>query len=373
LLKILFKKIFSFFKEKIYYTWLKISKFPKKREEILFLCFSFIFLFLPLVFFPKIKPFTKQKDFSFLDNSSKILTIQSNQLFLSSQKVEVEPSDFNIIQKNSFYVLAVLTDSEQEDFSQKKKEIIEYIVQPDDNLNIIAEKFGISLKTILWANNLTEESKIHSGQKLIILPVSGVLHQVKEGETLSEIADFYKGKVKDIIAFNELSDEKDIYIGDSLIIPNGVLPEPTKKQNITKEQKIKDNLLEEVPLLSNYFIYPTVSHRLSQGLHWHNAVDFDGECGDPIYAPAQGIVLKKKFGWNLGLGNYLTILHPNGAVTMYAHLESIVVDKGNNVSQGQIIAYMGGQPGSPGAGNSTGCHLHFDVSNAKNPFANSKF
>ena len=54
---------------------------------------------------------------------------------------------------------------------------------------------------------------------------------------------------------------------------------------------------------------------------------------------------------------------------MYGHIAASFVNPGDQVSQGRIIALMGGQPGTPGAGLSTGCHLHFGVSGAKNPFA----
>ncbi|PIS38675.1 MAG: hypothetical protein COT34_02335, partial [Candidatus Nealsonbacteria bacterium CG08_land_8_20_14_0_20_43_11] len=58
----------------------------------------------------------------------------------------------------------VLVDPENEN----REEIIEYTVQKEDKLLAIAERFGISLDTILWANNLTANSKIRVGQSLII-------------------------------------------------------------------------------------------------------------------------------------------------------------------------------------------------------------
>lgn len=249
---------------------------------------------------------------------------------------------------------------------ENQKGIIEYIVKPGDSLWLVAEKFNLSLNTVLWANDLNKNSVIQPGQKLIIPPVSGVIHHVKSGETVSEIAKRYKAKVSEIIAFNGLSSEADIYIGDILIVPNGVLPSP-----------VPQYAPRWVPLASSYFICPISSPcRITQGLHWYNAVDFShGICGEPIFAAAGGKVLRVKLTnstsrWAFGgAGNHLTILHPNGVVTMYGHIATSFVKPGDEVSQGEIIALMGGQPGTPGAGMSSGCHLHFGVRGARNPFA----
>jgi len=234
---------------------------------------------------------------------------------------------------------------------EPRKEIQEYTVEEGDTLSSISQKFGISLETILWANNLDKNSVIKPGQKLIILPVDGILHEVRAGDTLSGIAEKYQAKIEDIISFNELESPDDIYIGDILIIPGGKMPSPKPApQPLT-------------PLAQGYFICPvTGGCRITQGLHWYNAVDFsNGKCGEPILAAAGGTVLKA--GWNRVAGNYIKILHPNGVVTMYGHLQTIFVSPGEQVSQGQIIGTMGA------TGRATGCHLHFDVFGAKNPFA----
>jgi LysM repeat protein len=234
---------------------------------------------------------------------------------------------------------------------QEKKEIQEYIVEEGDTLSSIAEKFGISLETVLWANDLSKNSIVKPGQKLIILPVSGVLHIVKAGDTLSEIAQKYQAKIEDIISFNELSSPNDIYIGDILVIPGGKMPSP------------KPTPQPLTPLAQDYFICPVAGGcRITQGLHWYNAIDFsNGKCGEPILAAAGGTVLKAR--WDRIAGNYVKILHPNGVVTMYGHLQTIFVSPGEQVSQGQIIGTMGA------TGRATGCHLHFDVYGARNPFA----
>lgn len=291
------------------------------------------------------------------------------------KKARPELPDFVLIQGNylqsslpAFTVTpqvlgALLEGFEKEDV---QKIIIEYIVESGDTLSLIAPKFNVSVNTILWANNLTQSSTIKPGQKLIIPPVSGVIHYVKDGDTVSEIAKKYKAKTDEVVSFNELSNENDISIGDILVIPNGTISAPAPGYAPVW-----------IPLAKNYFICPVSSPcRLTQGLHWYNAVDFShGKCGEPIFAAAGGSVLKVKLTnstsrWAFGgAGNNLTILHPSGAVTFYGHIASSFVSPGDDVSQGQIIALLGGQPGTPGAGKSTGCHLHFGVSGARNPFA----
>lgn len=250
--------------------------------------------------------------------------------------------------------------SEPED---RKKVVTEYIVENGDTLSSLSSEFNISVETLLWANNLTKNSVLKVGQKLVILPVSGVIHHVKDKDTISSIAKAYKGKSEEIIAFNGLTEDGRIYIGDIIIVPQGVLPSVQQQPQVAQ------------PLADSYFICPTSSCRTSQGLHWYNAIDFSGNCGDSIRAAAAGQVLKVAqssstsryvFG---GAGNHITILHPNGVVTMYGHIAASLVSQGEQVSQGQTIALIGGQPGTPGAGMSTGCHVHFGVTGARNPFA----
>lgn len=132
------------------------------------------------------------------------------------------------------------------------------------------------------------------------------------------------------------------------------------------------------PSVDGYFIFPAAG--FNQGrLHSYNAVDVSAgnNClygNIPVFAAASGLVTvsyptQSTARWaNSGYGNNLTILHPNGVSTRYAHLKNILVTGGQYVNQGSIVAFMGGYPRQPGSGNSTGCHLHFEVRGAKNPF-----
>lgn len=286
-------------------------------------------------------------------DSPEYLVIEGNAL-----KASVPPASF------SPQLLGALIEGY--DYDETKQMITEYTVGEGDTLSSIASKFDISLNTLLWANSLDSKSKIQLGQKLVILPVSGTLHYVKSGDTISEVAKKYKGKVNEIISFNNLSSDGSIYIGDILIIPNGVKP-------VASYASAPASTI----LAGSYFICPVAGGcKLTQGLHFYNAVDFsNGKCGEVMYAAAAGTVLKvnltnstSKYALN-GYGNHMTILHSNGVVTYYGHLSAALVSAGDTVFQGQAIALMGGKPGTAGAGNSTGCHLHFGVSGGTNPFA----
>lgn len=299
---------------------------------------------------------------------------QSEDSFIAPGTKVKESPDLSLVQQNSLasvsppimvtpQVLGALMDAA--DYEWTQKEIQEYVVKPGDTLSSIAQQFNISLNTLLWANNLTSSSLLQLGQKLVVLPTSGMVHHVKNGDTLSDIAKTYKSTTEKIIAFNDLTAEGDIYIGDILIVPDGIMPPPAAYTS------------QLVPMAASYFICPIAAPcRVTQWLHWYNAIDFShGKCGEPIYAAAAGQVLKVKLTSSIskwafgGAGNSIAIQHSNGVVSTYGHVQASLVSQGDYVYQGQIIALVGGALGMPGSGNSTGCHVHFGVSGAKNPFA----
>ena len=88
----------------------------------------------------------------------------------------------------------------------------------------------------------------------------------------------------------------------------------------------------------------------------HSGIDLvynGGTCGAVVYAAAEGLV--NYAGYNGGYGNFIRIDHGGGIATAYGHNTSLLVGNGSYVSVGQPIAYAGT------TGNSTGCHVHFEV------------
>ena len=100
--------------------------------------------------------------------------------------------------------------------------------------------------------------------------------------------------------------------------------------------------------------------------HHHGGVDYAMPVGSPVLAAADGVVDQVTTQPNgaRSYGHYVVIKH-EGFYTYYAHLSKSVVKVGQEVRQGQLIAYSGGQKGAWGSGSSTGPHLHFEVRMSK--------
>lgn len=85
----------------------------------------------------------------------------------------------------------------------------------------------------------------------------------------------------------------------------------------------------------------------------HKGTDLAAPIGTPIYATADGVVIKA--GWSQGYGRLIKIQHEFGIVTYFAHLSAFNVTKGQRVSRGDRIGDMGN------SGRSTGPHLHYEI------------
>jgi LysM repeat protein len=248
-----------------------------------------------------------------------------------------------------------------------------YVIRAGDSISQIADMFGVSVDTILWANDMKKGDKLTTGDVLLILPVSGVEHTVAKGQTLQQIANLYKVDVNDIVQNNDITLNTPLVTGETLIIPNG---EKSEESNTPISDKdlgasiAKDKLYyEQHPTqdFAGYYIDPVPGYRLSQGIHDNNAVDLAIASGTPIHAAAAGKVILARYGYNGGFGNVVIIDHPNGTQTLYAHQSKLATETGADVSQGEIIGYVGS------TGHSTGPHLHFEVHGAQNPGADDSW
>ena len=100
-------------------------------------------------------------------------------------------------------------------------------------------------------------------------------------------------------------------------------------------------------------------HPIYKTMKFHAGMDFTGAIGTPIYATGNGLVVESQF--DKGSGRHVIIDHGFSYKTMYAHMEKIVVKKGQTVKRGDVIGYLGN------TGLSTGPHLHYEVRKNEKP------
>jgi murein DD-endopeptidase MepM/ murein hydrolase activator NlpD len=338
-----------------------IYRIGKKR---LFLAFFVLFCLWGMVFLNQdtntSKTSVSKLQDSFLSLESAFQPITNNLIFEQGKILSALPSPLFV----SSETLGSLFDEETQ-----SKDIIKHVVEKGETLSSIADQYNISTETILLANELST-TKIQPGQELLILPVNGIIHMVEKGETLDKIAKTYSAAKDEIISYNDLSSSGDIYIGDVLIIPNGKMPKQVTPTNTTSTQNYAQTVLP-----NSYFIVPAMG-TVTQGAHYsyssngkayYTAIDISNAIGTPVVAAAGGQIQITKNRWPYG--NYITILHPNGVVTLYAHLSFFArgIEAGATVSQGQIIGYMGNTGNVVRGVGGTGSHLHFETRGSSNP------
>jgi murein DD-endopeptidase MepM/ murein hydrolase activator NlpD len=234
-------------------------------------------------------------------------------------------------------------------------EILEYEVQAGDTASIIADKFGVSIDTIRWENNLESVKDLKIGQKLRILPTTGIRHLVKYGDTVYTLAQKYDVDAQSIVdwPYNSFANDETfaLSVGQDLFIPNGEKP---------KEVPVPKRFYAQVPAAgtisgTGQFVWPT-SGRITQNFSWyHPGIDIANSETPAVLAADSGQVIT--IGWPnpWAYGNRVLIDHGGGVTTLYAHLQQIYVSAGQNISRGQAIGKMGS------TGRSTGVHLHFEI------------
>lgn len=244
-----------------------------------------------------------------------------------------------------------------------------YVVREGDTLGEVADMFGVSVNTIVWANDIQGRS-ISPQDVLVILPTSGVRHEAEEGDTLESIAKRYDSSVEEIRDYNQLDTDDELAVGAIIDVPGGKMPQQESSTHNHSSSNVRVagsgavTPTHTTAVSSGYYAHPVPGSVVTQRAHGYNAVDFGASTGASVVASASGQVTKSiNAGWNGGYGKFIVIEHGNGTQTLYSHLSSVIVSRGQRVVKGQVIGYVGN------TGRSTGPHLHFEVRGAHNPFS----
>lgn len=247
-----------------------------------------------------------------------------------------------------------------------------YTVAEGDTASSIAARFGIELRYLLWANvELRDGELLAVGQTLIVPVSNGILHDMRYGETLSDIAVRYGVTVDAILAWsgNAIASPDQVVEDQLVFVPGGAppvaaLPEPTAPP-------AEAPVVVEAPPPAPAPPPPAPVAASSTGLIWPVSgpissymdashplgidIDMFNNPGGAVAAATSGTVTFAGGDPCCSYGLYVVIVSPDGIETLYAHLSSIAVSVGQAVSQGGYIGNVGC------TGYCTGNHLHFEV------------
>ncbi len=232
-----------------------------------------------------------------------------------------------------------------------------YKLGKGETLAGVAAKMKTNLDTLISVNKIRDVKRIVAGTELLVPNINGILYTVKRGNSLSGIAQAHGITLNAILDANNMQSAV-IQPGQELFIP-GASMNPTDLKRI----------------LGELFIYPTTGRLTSKfGMRndpftnvrrFHNGIDIANSIGTPVRAAMEGKVAM--IGTHDVFGKYIILSHSDGYQTLYAHLDTILISKGERVNQGQKVAEMGN------SGYSTGSHLHFSVFKRGEPLDPLKF
>jgi murein DD-endopeptidase MepM/ murein hydrolase activator NlpD len=266
---------------------------------------------------------------------------------------------------------------------ENEQRIKKHDVQPGQTAQSIAEEYGLLVDTITINNSLEPNKPL---PKTLYFPWQDSYLVFSKAEiSPKDLSDKYKIDEKQIYSQNEdiINYENGKFPKDqAIIIPTKDFANIKKLEELQKNKELGEEKKRKIAEVyqtqakantgvvnngQNYsetfsqekkstgFIQPTsgsISRCVQPG---HLACDIANPNMPPVYA-VQDAVVEDVYTFTVyGYGNAVVLNHGNGLKTLYAHLNSIYVAKGQSVSQGQSIGQMGN------TGNSTGTHLHFEV------------
>ena len=263
-----------------------------------------------------------------------------------------------------FYDDYKIIDIQKNLSSPKELGIKKYKVKSGDNLFSISRKFKIQIQELINFNQINEPYKIFPDQKISI-PLRRN-HLIKKGETLYSISRSYGTNVFTLSKLNNISNLNNIYVGQKLIIPRvnsyKVSKTKNKKNKIKKINKFKNE---------NKFLWPVKGKIISkfgktEDGFYNDGINIFSEKGTNVISSEDGQVIYS--GNEIpGYGNLVLIKHSKNWITAYAHLDEVIIEKGNSVKKGQKIGSVGS------TGNVRSPQLHFEIRKGKDSVDPLKF
>ncbi len=185
----------------------------------------------------------------------------------------------------------------------------------------------------------------------------GTIYEVREGDTLSGIAKRFRVSLQALIDANGLERPDLLRTGQRLLIPSGAAPGGGPGKVTTRPPARFVLGVPDVDGEAPAFRWPLegpISSPFGRRRNgWHAGIDIRADGGTPVVSAASGTVVYS--GWEKLYGRVVKIAHDNGFMTVYAHNLKNIVETGEVVEAGQVIATVGR------SGRASTYHLHFEI------------
>jgi len=215
-----------------------------------------------------------------------------------------------------FQVMTATTPPDAKKLLEEGSDVAVYEVKDGDTVSTIAKEFNVTVNTILWANDIDDPDLIRPGDKIFVLPITGVKHVVKKGDDIEKIAKKYKADKEKIIAFNELPADGRIKEGEELIIPDGKIEQPVASPNnllqrrsyyssgVVDGGKREPSIIDRNPKGGHVFPYGYCTWYVAQ----HKYIPWGGNAGTWLYharaygaktgkTPKEGAIIVTSESW----------------------------------------------------------------------------
>ena len=233
-------------------------------------------------------------------------------------------------------------------------------VKRGDTLYSLARKNGVPLRSLIAANSIRPPYALAVGQKLT-LPQT-LTHTVRRGETGYGISRQYGVNLTALMRLNNIRRPYTLSVGQVLKLPGGAAPAASKTASAAPSAPARGRTVppSTPPARSaSGFDWPVQGQLASRfgpkegGLH-NDGINILARQGTPVRSAEAGVVVYASNALE-GYGNLLLLKHADGWLTAYAHNERLLVNKGDSVSKGQVIARVGE------TGGVTEPQLHFEI------------
>ncbi|MEA5578070.1 M23 family metallopeptidase [Anabaena sp. UHCC 0451] len=228
-------------------------------------------------------------------------------------------------------------------------------VTRNETLESIAQQYKLMPATIINMNPSVNNGTVTPGTQLQIPPFNGVVVQVPNGQTWRQVATKYKIRPDTLFETNGCQQNPRVVFVP--VIP-GLTAKPNQIITTSPVQTATSAQITGYPLANSTTValaYGWQIHPITGKVFFHSGVDLIAPVGTPVQAIAPGVVVFAKD--QASYGKLVIINHADGLQTRYAQLETIQVNLGQNIKQGDIL----GTVGATGQPTSREPHLHFEI------------